>query len=116
MAGYGGEWSKALTGEVKIVLVRRRAPESPRRHLPVTASKYKDSYDDMHDIIEAFRRAQDEVVVNDGVGPMPMEVGLVTPKGKGKNMGKCRDQRETGKDLQIMGRGKGDKDQKMDVE
>jgi hypothetical protein len=43
-----------LPDDVKIAIVRRRAPDALRQHLQLTASSYEGKYPVFHDFVDAF--------------------------------------------------------------
>ena len=47
-----------LPDDVRIAIVRRRAPEGLRHHLQLTANIYEGKYNIFHDVVDAFWKAR----------------------------------------------------------
>ena len=52
----------ALSGKLRIAIVRKRAPPGLQRHLNVTVADYRDDYERLHEITEAYFRARGSVI------------------------------------------------------
>ena len=75
-----------MTDDVKISLVRRRAPHDLRKHLQLNAQCYADSYTSLHDVVEAYWSAlEEESAPQSFASDQPMEIDFVR-RGKGKSV------------------------------
>ncbi len=106
--------------DVKIAIVRRRAPDALRQHLQLTANAYEGKSFVFHDCVDAFWKARQGC--EEGTN-YPMDVSYLTtnkgdPKGKSKGLRPTfAAQKGTGKGLSTKGqppRGSGQKQQDMD--
>ena len=75
-----------LPDDVKIAIVRRRAPDALRQHLQLTASSYEGRYPVFHDFVDAFWKARQGCEEDTSYS---MDVSYMTDKGsvKGKSKG-----------------------------
>jgi hypothetical protein len=75
-----------LPDDVKIAIVRRRAPDTLRQHLQLTASSYEGRYPVFHDFVDAFWKARQGCEEDTSYS---MDVSYMTDKGsaKGKSKG-----------------------------
>ncbi len=96
-----------LPDDVKIAIVRRRAPDALRQHLQLTANAYEGKYFVFHDAVDAFWKARQGCEEDTSY---PMDVSYVTtnkgdPKGKSKG---SRPAFAAQRPAQNKGAGKGD--------
>ena len=69
-----------LPDDVRIAIVRRRAPDALRQHLQLTANAYEGKYHIFHDCVDAFWKARQGCEEDS----YPMDVSYLTSKGDGK--------------------------------
>jgi RNase P/RNase MRP subunit p29 len=95
-----------LPDDVRIAIVRRRAPDALRQHLQLTANVYEGKYNLFHEAVDSFWKARQGC--DDDVVPMDMNLVKTEPKGRSKGVQHDRQQLAThalGKGMK--GKGKG---------
>ena len=75
-----------MADDINISLVRRRAPTDLPRHLQVNAQQYGNSYQMLHDVVEAYwhaREEEEEVIAPPDRQPMELDVLVMQKEGGG---------------------------------
>jgi hypothetical protein len=77
---YLPQVGSALTGAMRIAIVRQRAPEDLQKHLKLNAMVYGEQYEAFHDMIEAYIGAdEDEQMDNTYNATMTASKGAAHP-------------------------------------